>query len=122
MGVSKNRGFPPKSSILIGFSIIFTIHFGVPLFLETPKYLVNCLEWENEKTKSLLSQAGVFLGTYETVSHVPEIPVSLHWYALPFPEDSRQATFEQYPQLVATRQLQFSGLGFRQKSSPIEQR
>ena len=36
MGVSKNRGFYPKSSILIGFSIIFTIHFGVPLFLETP--------------------------------------------------------------------------------------
>ena len=27
MGVSKNRG-TPKSSILIGFSIIFTIHFG----------------------------------------------------------------------------------------------
>ena len=26
---------PPKSSILIGFSIIFTIHFGVPLLLET---------------------------------------------------------------------------------------
>ena len=32
MGVSKNRG-TPKSSILIGFSI----HFGVSLFLETPK-------------------------------------------------------------------------------------
>ena len=29
----KNCG-TPKSSILIGFSIIFTIHFGVPLFLE----------------------------------------------------------------------------------------
>ena len=28
-------GFPPKSSIFIGFSIIFTIHFGVPIFLET---------------------------------------------------------------------------------------
>ena len=28
--------FTPKSSIFIGFSIIFTIHFGVPLFLETP--------------------------------------------------------------------------------------
>ena len=27
---------PPKSSILIGFSIIFTIHFRVSLFLETP--------------------------------------------------------------------------------------
>ena len=37
MGVSKNRG-TPKSSILIGLSIIFTIHFGgfTPIFLETP--------------------------------------------------------------------------------------
>ena len=35
VGVSKSNG-TPKSSILIGFSIIFTIHFGVPLFLETP--------------------------------------------------------------------------------------
>ena len=33
----KMVGFSPKSSILIGFSIIFTIHFGVSLFLETPK-------------------------------------------------------------------------------------
>ena len=33
--VSENSG-TPKSSILIGFSIIFTIHFEVPLFLETP--------------------------------------------------------------------------------------
>ena len=33
MDVSENSGFPPKSSILIGFSIIFTIHFRVPLFL-----------------------------------------------------------------------------------------
>ena len=30
MDVSENNG-TPKSSILIGFSIIFTIHFGVPL-------------------------------------------------------------------------------------------
>ena len=36
LGVSENSG-TPKSSILIGFSIIFTIHFGVALFfLETP--------------------------------------------------------------------------------------
>ena len=37
MSVSKNRG-TSKSSILIGFPIIFTIHFGglPPLFLETP--------------------------------------------------------------------------------------
>ena len=30
-------GVPPKSSILIGFSMKKTIHSGVPLFLETPK-------------------------------------------------------------------------------------
>ena len=37
MGVCKNGGGPPKSSILIGFFIIFTIHFGgPPLFLEAP--------------------------------------------------------------------------------------
>ena len=36
MDVSENSG-TPKSSILIGFSMIFTIHFGVPRFLETPK-------------------------------------------------------------------------------------
>ena len=35
MDVSENNG-TPKSSILIGFSIIFTIHFGVALFLEPP--------------------------------------------------------------------------------------
>ena len=36
VGVSKTNG-TPKSWILIGFgTIIFTIHFGVPLFLETP--------------------------------------------------------------------------------------
>ena len=39
MGVSKNKGFNPKSSILIGFgTIIFTIHFGgftTPIFGST---------------------------------------------------------------------------------------
>ena len=37
IGVSKNNG-TPKSSILIGFSLIFTIHFGVfpPIFGNTP--------------------------------------------------------------------------------------
>ena len=38
MGVSENRG-TPKSSISIGFSMIFTIHFGVPPFTETPKLM-----------------------------------------------------------------------------------
>ena len=41
MGVSKNRFFlPPKPSILIGVSIIFSIHFaGPPLFLETSVWI-----------------------------------------------------------------------------------
>ena len=34
MGVSKNDG-TRKSSILIGISMKKTIHFGIPLFLET---------------------------------------------------------------------------------------
>ena len=38
MDVSLNGG-TPKSSIVTGFSIIFTIHSGVPLFLETPIYV-----------------------------------------------------------------------------------
>ena len=37
MDISENSG-TPKSSILIGVSIILTIHFGIPLFLETPMY------------------------------------------------------------------------------------
>ena len=43
--VSENSGFPPKSSILIGFSIIFTIIFGIPRFLETP----NKVFWGDKK-------------------------------------------------------------------------
>ena len=42
MDVSENSGFSPKSSILKRFSIIFTIHFGVPLFLETPICFFDC--------------------------------------------------------------------------------
>ena len=45
LGVSKNNG-TPKSSILIGFSIIFTIHFGgPPQFLETS--ILQALNHEN---------------------------------------------------------------------------
>ena len=37
MSVSKNKGFYPKSSISIGFSIIFTIHLGAyPYFWKHP--------------------------------------------------------------------------------------
>ena len=43
MGVSKNRG-TPKSSISIGFSIIFTIHFGgPPLLLVQHPFVYICV-------------------------------------------------------------------------------
>ena len=46
MGVNPKIGVgTPKSSILIGFSLIFTIHFGgPPLFLETPIFSWNSKE------------------------------------------------------------------------------
>ena len=45
LGVSKNWG-TPKSSILIGFSIINFIHFGgkPPLFLETAIVIVRYIK------------------------------------------------------------------------------
>ena len=48
MDVSENNGFSPKSSILIG------IHFGVPLFLETPNTLVG--GWTNPFEKYYLER------------------------------------------------------------------
>ena len=45
MDVSKNRGGPPKSSILIGFSIILTIHFGVPPIFEILPSDVGIISW-----------------------------------------------------------------------------
>ena len=37
----------PPNHPLIGFSIIFTIHFGVPLFLETPIWIYQFLKDDN---------------------------------------------------------------------------
>ena len=63
---SENSG-TPKSSILIGFSIIFTIHFGVPLFLETPIWLcwVSMLVF-GAVTIDLEFQARLFSGAAST--------------------------------------------------------
>ena len=48
MGVSENSG-TPKSSILIGFSIVFTIQFGVSIFLETPIYFSGMIFGSTKK-------------------------------------------------------------------------
>ena len=45
LGVSKNNG-TPKSSILIGFSIIKTIHFGYPYFWKHPFLFSRTVERE----------------------------------------------------------------------------
>ena len=47
MDVSKNKG-TPKSSFLIGFSIIFTIHFGgpTPIFGNTHIYIYIYIPWK----------------------------------------------------------------------------
>ncbi len=55
MGVSKNSG-TPKSSILIGVSIIFTIHFAVPLFLETSMVRSRLFEVQVSPLLALESQ------------------------------------------------------------------
>ena len=62
MGVEpKIVGNPPKLSILVHrvFHEIFTIHFGVPLFLETPIWLENLLQ---EKWKAYQKKDGQLLG------------------------------------------------------------
>ena len=43
--VSKNRGGPPKSSILIGFSIISTIHFEVARWRTFKIYKTTLARW-----------------------------------------------------------------------------
>ena len=55
-------GFPPRSSILIGFSIIFTIHFGVPPLLETPKYTFRPTKAFNKKHPNLIRSPEPNLG------------------------------------------------------------
>ena len=66
MDVSENSG-TPKSSILIGFSIIFTIHFGVALFLEFHPYGT----WEEETPQRKLGKLAFFTPTGKTCLELP---------------------------------------------------
>ena len=54
MGVNPKNNGTPKSSILQGVSIIFTIHFGVSLFLEPPIYK-NCVNNGNKRVLSTVA-------------------------------------------------------------------
>ena len=57
-GFPKMVGFPPKSSILIGFSIIFTIHFGgfPPIFWKHPYSNPEMRDSNPWKTKQFLTK------------------------------------------------------------------
>ena len=67
MGVSKNRRGPPKSSILIGFSINKPFHCGVSVFLETPICLFVIL------LQSFTSQ-GDFKNIESNIRYVSDLP------------------------------------------------
>ena len=66
MGVSKNRG-TPKSSILRGFSIIFTIHFGGSIHIDPPLN-IHPVEFQHHPGHTLsepaLGGAAVCLGQH----------------------------------------------------------
>ena len=53
--------FPPNHPFLVGFSIIFTIHFGVPLFLETPKYTWKYHVCQHPPQKKEVTSGGICL-------------------------------------------------------------
>ncbi len=68
LGVSKNNGKTTQIiHLFIGFSIIFTIHFGVPLLLETPICSHQGLffqPWQFADTLALLYCMGSLKDTY----------------------------------------------------------
>jgi len=85
MGVSENNG-TPKSSILIGFSII-NHPFGVPLFLETPTYKLRA------KDKGITRRNG--WGLVGGYIHILWIDTSIH-------RQHRQGTDTNFPVIKGT--------------------
>ena len=71
MGVSENG--VPQISILIGFSII-TIHFGVPLFLETPYVII--VAWEKEKKNEIHRDSNHASWSCSVGRHQPRLPMT----------------------------------------------
>ena len=60
MDVSKNSGFSPQIIHFVhSFSMKYTIHFGVPLFLETPIYCTLMLYDTNLHVSARLRNLGV---------------------------------------------------------------
>ena len=86
MGVSKNNGTPkyPKSSILIGFSIIFTIHFGgvSPYFWVDTHMTQGCIYKVLKMTPGTLGGFLGFLGwTIKGIWYIhncERVPTKIH--------------------------------------------
>ena len=75
-------GFPRKSSNLIGFSIIFTIHFGVALFLEHPFTDNEFSYWSRSKYRWYLPAVGYSFGN--ACRYIHETLCDLHEMAKAF--------------------------------------
>ena len=73
MDVSGNSG-NPESSILIGFSIIFTIHFWVPLFSETSMYYLHCIRVYHQKRNIKVRKP-------KSVESSFQAPIGINWIA-----------------------------------------
>ena len=73
MDVYENRVFTPQIIHgLIGFSIIFTIHFGVPLCLETP----ICFPWHFKKLSPFHHKPTRF---WQLVDGISFLQLGLDW-------------------------------------------
>ena len=94
-GVSKNKG-TPKSSILIGFSIIFTIHFGgfhPPIFGSTPILEgvdPDCkVDWGQEEARGVAGLGNFFFGAakspIKTAQQISKRDSAVFWDLLRVP-------------------------------------
>ncbi len=71
--LNQKLGYPPKKSILTGFSMKYTIHFQVPLFLETPIYTLNPTY-----------DRPIFKGTKKPSKTRPKLPSNQNSHTAPF--------------------------------------
>ena len=85
LGVSKNNGTPsPKSSILIGFSIINHPFWGIPIFWKHPYHWYHVSSSIVQPTQSVtwhcLLSVRVFVGTAHQIQEIPNIHMSYEIY------------------------------------------
>ena len=121
VGVSKNRGGPPKSSILMGFSLIFTIHFGVSLFLETPMYIlsthiVSLLQLDDPGCRALERAPKRELRAYQAISAENADEPTGVWMAKKTTKDETSLTTNYHQPSNSNKASKFPIHGFKMKN------